>query len=384
MLGRFSIDARPRTGGPGGRSCVYRLPGTQNTRTPGRRNNELHAGRDPHTPRTECRRSARRDGPDGRRTDNRGHRARARRAGPARHRHDGLPADGRRRRSAVEIRPGAHRRLARVDGRSAEEPGHGPLQRWLPSADAPHVRELSAGARGGEVAARRAAGGRDRACALDPAARTAADLPGRVRLSGLRAHGRPARPGPLHARSRRSAHRPGPPVRRMARPALPLRPAVHAHELRDRPAGTRRRAVGVQGARRRLEPRRGRADRARRRSPRSQRPLGGGLRRLQPGAAGAGGRRRTQRHACAAAAHAGARAGRGGQPPPARRRGCTGRRRRRQAHRRAGAALPGARLAPQARAPGGGGERGTRAACARGPRGDRLRRARARLSGSGR
>ena len=45
------------------------------------------------------------------------------------------------------------------------------------------------------------------------------------------------------------------PIRRLALPALSLWPAVHARELRDRAARARRRAVGVEGARGRLEPR---------------------------------------------------------------------------------------------------------------------------------
>ena len=68
---------------------------------------------------------------------------------------------------------------------------------------------------------------------VDPAARAAADLTGRVRLPRLRAPGRAARPRPVHALRRRSPRRRRLRVRRLALPALALRPAVHARQLRD-------------------------------------------------------------------------------------------------------------------------------------------------------
>ena len=87
----------------------------------------------------------------------------------------------------------------------------------------------------------------------DSAAGPAADLAGRVRLPQLRPPGRPARPRPLHPRRRRSAHRPVVCVHRAGSDEpLPLRPAVHARELRARAAGARRRAVGAEGDRRLL------------------------------------------------------------------------------------------------------------------------------------
>ena len=67
----------------------------------------------------------------------------------------------------------------------------------------------------------------------DPAARAAAALAGRARLPRLRPPRRPARPQPLQLH-RRSAPRRDLPVRRLALPALPLWPAVHARELRAR------------------------------------------------------------------------------------------------------------------------------------------------------
>ena len=88
--------------------------------------------------------------------------------------------------------------------------------------------------------------------ARDPAARAAADLPGRLRLPRLRAPRRAARPRSVHARRRAGVRRRSLLVRRLALPALALRPAVHAAQLRRRAARPRRRAVGAEGRRRGL------------------------------------------------------------------------------------------------------------------------------------
>jgi hypothetical protein len=254
-----------------------------------------------------------------------------------------------------------------------------PGQRELSDAHADHVRELRARARYGASTPDGGNSGSNRARARDPAARTAADLPGRVRLPRVRAHGRPARPRPLHAFRRRSTHRPGLPVRRLAVSALPVRPAVHARKLRHRAVLTRERTVGVQGAGRALEPGRGGVDRTHRPSPRAKRALGGELRRAEPRAARAGSRRRAQRHAGDGAARACAHAERRCESPPASRRGRAGAWRGREADRGAGAAVSRARLAVATGAPAHGAERGARPARAdRGGR-RRLRRARARL-----
>ncbi len=79
-------------------------------------------------------------------------------------------------------------------------------QRQLPGAHADHVRELPAGAAGRARPVRCARSPPAIVLgARGPAARAAADLPGRVRLPRVRADGRAARAGPVHARRRRSA-----------------------------------------------------------------------------------------------------------------------------------------------------------------------------------
>jgi hypothetical protein len=221
----------------------------------------LDSGRNPHIPCSDRGEDARGRGRAGGRKDACGPRAGAGRAWAARRPHVGLPDKRRRCLGAVAIRARSQRRLARMDGGSAARPARRAQQRRLSGADADHVRELRAGAPGRANAARAYAGRGDRARRRDPAARPAADLPGRVRLPRVRAPRRAARPGSLHALCSRSSDRPGLPVHRLAISELPLRPAVHAAQLRDRTLGTRGRAVGVQGDSRSLEPRCGRADR---------------------------------------------------------------------------------------------------------------------------
>ena|GEM_PF-2346530 len=384
-------------------ACVagYRPQGT----LAGRREGQWrHRGcDDPPFARSDRREDARRRGRHACRTLAGGRRARARPAGAAEHRGVRGAAVRGRRLGAVRVRSRPLGRLAGVDGRSAAGSGHRPLERRLRDADADHVRGLPAGAGGGAQAGTRDDRGGDRGGERDPAARPAADLPGRVRLSGVRAPGGPARPRPVHALRRRSAHRPGVPVRRLALPELAVRSAVHAAELCARAAGAGGRAVGVQGDRRAREPRRGRAGRARGRPSRALPHVGGGVRRPEPGDAGAGGGRSAQRRAAAAGAGGGARADRrrGSRSPPsrrwsrrrrrhrerrrrdtlasARRRRGAGGGRRPEAHRGPGAAVPGALRAerPRARPCGAGRGRGAAGGGAGGSA--RLRRARVRL-----
>ncbi len=157
----------------------------------------------------------------------------------------------------VPARSGGWPALARG---SAAGPGHRAQQRRLPDADAAHVRELSARADGGA---------RDCRSRRSPARSC---WPTRSCCSGRRCS---PRTSSATWRSRDWARctawtptRTSPP-KRPPTPAyhfigwpflqLPLRPAVHAAELRDRAARAGGRAVGVQGAGGRLEPRRGRA-----------------------------------------------------------------------------------------------------------------------------
>jgi hypothetical protein len=193
----------------------------------------------------------------------------------------------RRRVGTVAVRPRPLGWLAGVAGRPAARPRHRPLKHRLSGADAHDLRRLCAGAGGGAQVAARVDRGRDGGRERDPAAGAAADLPGRVRLPGVCAHGRPARPRPVHALCRRSASRPGVPVRRLALSELAIRSAVYAPQLHLCAAGAGRRAVGVQGARRACEPRRGRVDRARGRAHGPLSHVGGGVRRPEPSDAGA-------------------------------------------------------------------------------------------------
>jgi hypothetical protein len=277
------------------------------------------------------------------------------------------------------IRAGPQRRLARLAVRTAARSRHRLRLGQLPSAHARDVREL----RGRAARRTSALGSTDRAldrgglCAA--AGGTAADLSRRLRISRLCAARGTARPRPLHPRGRRSANRRDLPLRRVALPALAIRPTVHARLLCARAAGVGRGPVDAEGRRGRDEPWRDSAHRA---SRAQDGPLGqgrGGVRRAEPCAARAGGRRRPQRYARAARP-----SGRVG----ARRRGPTtsacGRRRARPRHRREGlggacAAVRRARAVGMARAGARGRERRRRdrAACDRRDR--RLRRARVRI-----
>ena len=108
----------------------------------------------------------------------------------------------------VAVRAGAQRRLARLAvgaaGRAlARRSGRAASRRWCWWSARATARARCAARALPLARARAAVIGRAR----DPAARTAADLPGRVRLPRLRAHGRAARPGPLHALPGRSRRR---------------------------------------------------------------------------------------------------------------------------------------------------------------------------------
>ncbi len=236
-------------------------------------------------------------------------------------------------------------------GRSLAGPRCGPRRAQraqLSDAHAADVRELPARAPHRSHTADGSAGRGRAGGAPDPPAGTAADLPGCVWVSGICAHGRASRARSVYAHCRRSAHRSGLPVRRLALPALSLRPAVHARELRDGAAGPRGRPVGVQGARRGFEPRRGGPDRADGRRTRSVGALGGRFRGPEPRAAGARRRWRAQRHADLAGAGGGSGSGHRSQPAPAGGGRRVGGRRGGQAHRGPRGAVPGARAGPYA------------------------------------
>jgi hypothetical protein len=176
--------------------------------------------------------------------------------------------------------------------------------------DAGALRRLRGGAGRGANAARA------RHRRLDPggqraaAAGAAADLPGRVRLPGVRAPGGAARHGPVYACRRRSARGRRLPVHRLALPALSLRAAVHARLLPARAAWTRRRPVGAEGGGGGRQPGRRCPDHPRGRADGPLGQGGGGVRRAQPRLAAAGGRGGAQRHARAARARGRAVAGR--------------------------------------------------------------------------
>jgi hypothetical protein len=291
----------------------------------------------------------------------------------ARRRHDDVPDGGRRRRRALPVRPLAQRGLDRLAGRSARRSRHEPRLGRLSDAQPDHVRELPARAARrarAEPARDRGVGGRG---PRDPAAGAAADLSGRIRLHRLRAAGRAARPRPIHARGRTGVERRSLRIPRLALPALPLRPAVHAAQLCLRAARAKRRAMGVQGACGALQPRGGRVGRARRRTPWAVAPLGGGLRRAEPGAARARRRRRPQRHADHARARgrAGAHGRRRAALPRGRRDARGGG--RREGDRRPGAAVHAARRAARGRPERNARGRRARARRARRDRPDRLR-----------
>ena len=353
----------PASRGPAG-TCTHRLAGALDAcglhvgdPRLARRNNEAHPGDDSHTRSAGRRRHAR----AGRRRKACAHAgacpAGGGHTGPARRADQRLPAERWRGHAPIALCACAQRGLAGVAGRPAAGPARRPWRAHLPDADAGDVRELPAGPRDGARAEHaRAVRGRG-AGAPGPVAGAAADLPGRVRLSGVRAPGRAARPGPVYAHRRRSADRPGVQVRRMAVPALALRPAVHAGELRDSAAGACRRPVGVQGCGGHLQPRRGGPDRAHVCARGPVGALGDGVRGPEPCPARAGGGGRAQRHAAAAAA--GWRACAVHRRESARARGrpraCGGR--GSQGHCGACAAVLGARAGALARAPASGGER---------------------------
>ncbi len=269
-------------------------------------------------------------------------------------------------------------------GRTAARTGNRPVHRGISDAGADHVRELCARAPPRAAVAACGACGCDRPGGRNRGAGAAADLPGRLRLSRVRAVGGPPRARPVHAHRSRSAHRPGVPFHRLAVSAFAVWTAVHAPELRAGAAWRRRRAVGIQGDRGPLERRRGGADRAGGEPTGPVAELGGGVRRPEPGARAARGGRGAQRHV--ADARAGRRTGAHCWGPcdelgHARRRGGAGRRRRDQGHGGIGAAVSRARAASLPR-PRGAGARGVRR-----PAGGRtggpawLRRAHVRLRG---
>jgi hypothetical protein len=166
----------------------------------------------------------------------------------------------------------------------------------------------------------------------------------------------------------------------MAVPAFPLRPAVHARELRHRPTGHRRRTVGLQDGRGRVEPRCRRPDRTGGRQDGPLAPLGRGLRGPESRAARAGRRRCSQRHADPPPTLRGIGTHGGSQPALPGGGDRAGDRSGDQDHRGAGAAVPRARPPEGASAAGSGGERRARPARARGAGADRFRHARAELS----
>jgi hypothetical protein len=270
----------------------------------------------------------------------------------------------------------AGRPLARARPRSVE------LE--LSGIDAGHVCQLRARAGGRAAATGGGAGGRDRGSRRDPAAWTAADLPGRLRLPRVCAPGGRARAGPVYAFRRRSSHRPLLPVHRLAVSALPLRPAVHARELRAGAFGAGGRIVGVQSDRRPLRSRCGPAGCARRRAPRSLTQVGARVRRPEPRAARAGRWRSAQRHAGAGGARAGAGIDRRRESAFARRSGRARCGRGHQGDGRARTPVLGARAGRHARAPARGAWRRLRARRGGARRRPRLRRARARLPERGR
>ncbi len=150
------------------------------------------------------------------------------------------------------------------------------------------------------------------------------------------------------------------------------------------PLGDRRRAVGVQGDCRALEPRRRRHDRARRPPAGELVALGGRVRGPESCAARACGGWRAQRHAAHVSPRRRAGADRRGEPALSRRRRHIGGRRGDQGHGGVGAGVSGARTRARPRAPEGGAQRGAQPRGAGDPGAGRLRRTRAGLPGRGR
>jgi hypothetical protein len=301
-----------RLGGvPRRHTSVLRLSAALDACLSPRRNNGQHTGCSPHTDRADRRPAVGTRG----RGDERSH-ANARRAsnggaGAAGDHDDAVPDQRRRRVEPHRVCAGTDRRLAGVARGTAARLRSGSARGHLPKPDADHVRELRARAPQRTVAADAAAGGHGRGGEPGPVARTAAALSRRVRLPGVRTPGGAARARPLHARTGASANRPRVPVHRLAVSELPLRSPVHADELCDHAAGARRRPVGVQVNRRRVEPRRGRADRAGNRATRPFANVGSRVRGPESGDAGAGCGRCPQRPAAAAGACGSAFADRG-------------------------------------------------------------------------
>ncbi len=314
--GRLCAGTSTCAGTPAGRArtgCQHdSVPGTLDACARGRRNN----GRSrPPTPTPACAVATR--GPSGRRAAG----ARAPAGAPcARLARSGLLGvlasafllERGRRATAVAVRARAQRRLARLAGRPA-------ARAWAWAWAAHSFQTLTLSIMCASYAAR----------ARWPRARCRmrALLAGAIVLAHVACCSGPplisqdvfgylafARMGALHGLdpythfAAEAPARPGVPVRRLAFPALALRPAVHACQLCDRAAGARRRPVGVQGDRGRVEPRRGRADRARGRaaSGRSARWAAAFV-GLNPVLLVLAVGRRAQRHA--AAAGAGGRAG---------------------------------------------------------------------------
>ena len=176
---------------------------------------------------------------------------------------------------AERLRPGQGRRLAVVAGRSAEQLQPLDLGFELPDAHPGRMRRLPARAACRQEHRLAPAGRDDRHRPRDPDPRAAAHLTGCLRLPGVRADGCAARPRSVHPDPCGSGARPRLPVHRMALPALAIRAAVHHRQLRDRAAGTRRRALGPES--------RDRGSRASRRSPSSPaRPAASGTVRAGP------------------------------------------------------------------------------------------------------
>ena len=297
----------PCAGIPGGRSCEYRVSTPQNTATRARRNNGRDAGRSTHYRRGRRKpQRTRGHGPSSACRRPRGCAAARRPAGSAGGARHGGAAEHRRSHHAHAVRAGAQRRLAVVAGRAASRSRQRSRQLGVRHAHAHHVRRFRARAAVRADGAPPYADRRDRACARAVGPGAAADLPGRVWLSGVCAHGRAARAGPLYALSRRSWDRSRVRLRGMAVPELSLRSPVHAVHLRTGAAGRGGGAVDVESGGRACEPRRDRADRESGGAPWTRRALGGRVRGIEPRRAGDGCGRRPQRHAGDAADGGGA------------------------------------------------------------------------------
>jgi hypothetical protein len=203
------------------------------------------------------------------------------------------------------------RRLARLAFRAAARarPGNGIEQ--LSGAHAPHVRELHSRPARRTAAPRQGdrAGDRGGVCAAVAGATT--HLPGCVRLPDVCPSRGAAQPRSLHARPRRSPHRRGVPLHRVALPTLAVRPALHTRLLSTGATGVGGRAVGTQGDLGGGESWRNRPDGKRGEEDGPLGEAGGRVRWLEPRPTRAGGGWRAQRHARAARARGLADARRG-------------------------------------------------------------------------